>query len=138
VASRFYLDTSAYLTVLLGERGATALARELVGGALLSSTLLAMETYRNLIRLSRERLLSPTQLQRALVQFDADIQHMTLRDLTFDLCQARTLPVVSTPRTLDLVHLSTAVWFHQRAPLHRFVSLDARQNVAAAELGLPV
>jgi len=73
------------------------LARELAGGHLLSSALLAL-----------------------------------------DLCRWRVMPIVSTPRSLDLAHLRTALWFHQRQPLTRFVSLDMPQNQAARELGLPV
>jgi hypothetical protein len=48
------------------------------------------------------------------------------------------MPLVSTPRSLDLVHLRTALWFHRERPLSRFVSLDTAQNQAARELGLPV
>jgi len=47
------------------------------------------------------------------------------------------MPIVSTPRSLDLVHLRTALWFHQRQALTRFVSLDTPQTQAARELGLP-
>jgi hypothetical protein len=47
------------------------------------------------------------------------------------------MPIVSTPRSLDLAHLRTALWFHQRQALTRFVNLDASQNQAARELGLP-
>ena len=45
---------------------------------------------------------------------------------------------VSTPRSLDLAHLRTAMWFHAREPLRRFVTLDEAQADAARELGLPV
>ena len=48
------------------------------------------------------------------------------------------MPIVSTPRSLDLAHLRTALWFHEREPLARFVSLDATQIQAARELRLPV
>jgi len=48
------------------------------------------------------------------------------------------MPIVSTPRSLNLAHLRTALWFHQRQLLTRFVSLDVPQNQAARELGLPV
>jgi hypothetical protein len=48
------------------------------------------------------------------------------------------MPIVSTPRSLDLVHLRTAAWFHERQGLTRFVGLDSAQNQAARELGLPV
>jgi hypothetical protein len=45
---------------------------------------------------------------------------------------------VSTPRSLDLAHLRTALWFHTAEPLDRFVTLDVSQEDAAKELGLPV
>jgi hypothetical protein len=48
------------------------------------------------------------------------------------------MPAVSTPRSLDLAHLSTAIWFHQEMSLSRFISLDEAQSLSAAELGSPV
>ena len=61
-----------------------------------------------------------------------------LRDLTLDLCQSNTLPAVATPRSLDLAHLWTALWFHADEKIDRFVTTDASQEQAAKELGLPV
>jgi hypothetical protein len=136
--SRFYVDTSAYLAIVLGEAGSAALVRELSGAELLTSSLLALEAYRNLVRLSRDGVIPPTDLHAALARLDADLALFAVRDLTLDLCRARVMPVVSTPRSLDLAHLTTAMWFHQREPLTRFVSLDGPQNQAARELGLPV
>ncbi len=48
------------------------------------------------------------------------------------------MPVVPTPRSLDLAHLRTALWFHTREALTRFVTLDQAQAQGARELGLPV
>ena len=90
------------------------------------------------MHLSRMGRLSPPDLQNALDRLTRDLDHFTLRDLTLDLCQWRLLPIVSTPRSLDLAHLRTAAWFQQRDALTRFVSLDGVQNQAARELGLPV
>jgi hypothetical protein len=135
---RYYIDTSAYLCVVLGEDGHGAIATELAGASLVSSTLLVLEVTRNLIRLARGGSLSPPDLERCLAQLDTDIAVFALRDLTLDLCQGRTMPVVSTPRSLYLAHLRTALWFHAREPLTRFVTLDETQAQAALELGLPV
>jgi hypothetical protein len=66
------------------------------------------------------------------------MQQFLLRDLTLDLCGSMMMPVVSTPRSFDLAHLRTALWFHQRKKLHRFVTLDQSQEMSARELGLPV
>src|SRR5688572_29218289 len=51
---RFYVDTSAYLCILLGEAGWESLSKELAGGEMLASVLLLLEAHRNLIRLTRE------------------------------------------------------------------------------------
>lgn len=133
-----YVDTSAYLCVLLGEHGHEAIENEMAEAELCSSVLLVLESSRNLIRLSREKLLSSADLQAALARLEEDLQSFQLRDLTLDLCAGRTMSVVSTPRSLDLGHLRTALWFHARAPLARFLTTDASQRQAAGELGLPV
>jgi hypothetical protein len=61
-----------------------------------------------------------------------------LRDLTLDLCQSNLLPAVTTPRSFDLAHLRSALWFHAGERLDRFVTMDGAQEQAARELGLPV
>jgi len=132
------VDTSAYLCLLLGEAGWEPLADEFAGAQLLSSVLLVLETERTLVHLSRAGRLSPDDLQNALDRIVRDFDHFSLRDLTLDLCRSRVLPIVSTPRSLDLAHLRTAVWFHQEQALTRFVTLDTVQSRGARELGLPV
>jgi hypothetical protein len=137
MAANLYVDTSAYLCVLLGETGAALLARELAGARLRSSVLLVLEARRTLVCLSREGVLSAVNLQACLDRIETDTSQFALRDLTLDLCRDPTMPVVSTPRSLDLVHLRTAMWFHGQEPLTRFVSTNASQNQSARELGLP-
>ena len=60
---RLYLDTSAYLCILLGEEGSERLSEQTAGADLLSSVLLVLETKRNLVRLAREGLLTTDQVQ---------------------------------------------------------------------------
>ncbi len=138
MARRYYLDSSAYLCMLLGEKGHQQIAEEISGGEVTSSVLLVLEVSRNLVRLSREGTLTVSQLQECMVKVESDLDQIQLRELTLDLCRGRVMPVVSTPRSLDLVHLRTALWFHEREKLSRFVTLDGDQALAARELGLPV
>jgi hypothetical protein len=138
MAKRLYLDTSAYLCILLGETGHEKLLRETAGAELLSSVVLVLEVGRNLVRLSREGTLTTVEFQNCISAFNKDIEQFLLRDLTLDLCGSMTMPVVSTPRSLDLAHLRTALWFHQQEKLNRFVTLDESQRTSARELGLPV
>jgi hypothetical protein len=69
---------------------------------------------------------------------ERDVELFVLRDLTLDLCASNLVPAVATPRSLDLAHLRTALWFHAADGLDRFVTLDDAQAQAARELGLPV
>jgi hypothetical protein len=138
LSRRLYLDTSAYLCILLGEEGGKELADETAGAELLSSVLLLLESGRNLIRLAREGALTADQYERCMASLRADTHHFVLRDLTLELCVSTLLPPVATPRSLDLAHLRTALWFHAADRLDRFVSMDPAQQQAARELGLPV
>jgi hypothetical protein len=135
---RLYLDTSAYLCVLLAEDGARRLSEETAGAELLSSVLLVLEARRNLVRLARDRTLTAVQYKACMDRVEEDTELFVLRDLTLDLCASNLLPAVATPRSLDLAHLRTALWFHATEPIDRFVTLDAGQAQAARELGLPV
>lgn len=135
---RLYLDTSAYLTILLGEAGSDRLSDLTAGAELLSSVLLMLEARRNLVRLAREGSLKPSQYEACINRTEEDIALFQLRDLTIDLCVAQIMPPLATPRSLDLAHIRTALWFHAVAPIERFVTIDAAQAQAARELGLPV
>jgi predicted nucleic acid-binding protein len=135
---RLYLDTSAYLCILLAEQGSDDLSEETEDAELLSSVLLVLEARRNLIRLAREGTLKPESYKACIERIDEDTSAFVLRDLTLDLCQSNLLPAVTTPRSLDLAHLRSALWFHASEPIDRFVTLDDAQQQAARELGLPV
>lgn len=132
-----YVDTSAYLCVLLGEDGAAAVEKELADGRLYSSVLLVLEARRNLVRLARSGQLAVSKLNHLLERVRKDSELFTLRDLTLDLCNDPSLPAVATPRSLDLAHLRTALWFHRREPLDHYVTRDEAQRQSARELGLP-
>lgn len=133
---RYYVDTSAWLSVVLGH--GPALIAEFRGAQLVSSVLLVIEAHRNLVRLAREGQIDADQLQQALEQLDRDLELMELQDVDMAFTRDRTMPVLTTPKSLDLIHLRTAVQFHQEQALTRFVSLDRGLNAAARELGLPV
>jgi hypothetical protein len=135
---RVYLDTSAYLAILLAEEGADRLAQSIAGAELLSSVLLVLEARRNLIRLARMGVLKPAHYEICINRTEEDIARFELRDLTLDLCVSNMLPPISTPRSLDLAHLRTASWFHAQSPIHQFLTVDTAQAQAARELGLPV
>lgn len=135
---RVYLDTSVYLSFLLDEEAPDAPRDETAGAVLLSSILLVLETRRGLVRLARERKVTVEHYHVAMERLANDLKVFVLRDLSIDLCEAQPLPAVATPRSLDLIHLRTARWFHREEPIDRFLTMDAAQRAAAVELGLPV
>ena len=135
---RLYVDTSAYLCMLLAEDGAERLSAETAGAELLSSVLLVLEARRNLVRLARDGALTPAQYKTCLDRVAEDQELFVLRDLTLDLFESNLLPAITTPRSLDLAHLRTALWFHADARIARFLTLDGSQEQAAKEMGLPV
>jgi predicted nucleic acid-binding protein len=135
---RVYLDTSAYLCVLLGQDGWEKVHAELERSEVISSVLLVLETRRNLARLARDGSLTQDAYQACLDRLSRDIERLELCDVTLDLCDSTVMPAVATPRSLDLAHLRTALRFHNEEPLARFVTADIAQARAARELGLPV
>jgi hypothetical protein len=135
---RLYIDTSAYLCVLLGEAGSSRLSTETADAVLLSSVLLVLEARRNLIRLARDGALTPGRYEACMQRLELDTQLFELRDLTLELCTSNLVPAIGTPRSLDLAHLRTALWFHGSEPIDLFLTMDASQEQAAKELGLPV
>ena len=136
--SRLYLDTSAYLCLLLGEEGSDRISEATDGAELLSSVLLILESKRNLVRLARDGALTPDQYKTCMDRLGADRDRFMLRDLTLDLCASNLVPAIATPRSLDLAHLRTALWFHAAEPVERFMTMDRGQRLAAQEMGLPV
>jgi hypothetical protein len=104
----------------------------------MSSVLLVLESKRNLVRLAREGVLQQDMYKICIDRLETDMSFFQLRDLTLDLCQSSAIPAVTTPRSLDLAHLRTALWFHNDAGIDRFVTMDISQENAAKELGLPV
>src|ERR1051326_4062993 len=135
---RVYVDTSAYLCMLLGEKGWERLSHETDGAEIVSSVLLVLEARRSLTRLAREGTIKPEQHAQYIGRVEHDAMFFVLRDLTLDLCQSGPMPAVVTPRSLDLAHLRTALAFNAAQPLDRFMTLDVSQEQAARELGLPV
>lgn len=136
--NRVYLDTSAYLAVLLGEKQAASVTKKLSNRVPCSSTLLLIEAERNLVHLVRLEKISTLDFESAYTQIRKDQEAFLLRDFTPELCLTRHFPLIRTPKSADMVHLRTAQWFMKNGGLEEFISLDENQLQAARELGLPV
>ncbi|MBF0492972.1 MAG: PIN domain-containing protein [Deltaproteobacteria bacterium] len=134
----YYLDTSAYLGILLGEEKADLIRNFLQEKKLCSNVLMFIEAERNLVLMSREKDMSSNFYESCSQRLHQDVESFVLKDLSLDLALNRVYPPLKTPRTLDLIHLRTALWFQQNYELKAFVTLDRHQEAAAVELNLPL
>ena len=133
-----YLDTSVYLGFLLRESSALSFLSVMAHKKACTSVLLLVESERNLVRMSRSRILSSALYQQAIRQLHKDKESFLFKDVTMDLCMSGEYPPVRLPRASDLVHLRTARWFQERGELEGFITLDEPQKAAAYDFGLPV
>ena len=138
MSDRLYLDTSAYLAVVLDERDGRWVQQVTVDFRLCSSTLLVLEAQRAFLRLAREGHITADDFAKLNQRLSNDVDGIEFRTLTLDVCLSQEFPPVSIPRSLDLVHLRSALWFAQHGGLRAFVSLDADQRRAAGEFKLAI
>ncbi len=134
---RVYLDTSAYLSVLLGAKDSTQILSKTKGKILCSSTFLLLESERNLVNQHREKMITAKQYDLCMAQLKEDSKVFIFKDLTPDLCLSQKYPISRTPRSADLVHIRTAEWFIENGGIYNFISLDKAQLLAARDLGIP-
>ena len=135
---RLYLDTSAYLCILLGEEGSQDLSNETDGAELLSSVILILRGQTESDPAGERRRAETEHVQDLPRASRAGYQSVGVTGLDSGLVPIPPLPAVATPRSLDLAHLRSALWFHADERIDRFVTLDGSQELAARELGLPV
>lgn len=132
-----YLDTSAYLSVLLHESPWLRVQNHLKGKSYYTSSILFLEAHRCLIRCSREKLLSGEEFTILFKRLNEDQNLFVIKDVTLDLCFDYTFPAVSLPKSLDVIHIRTALWFQETENLKlEFVTCDETQALSAKELGL--
>lgn len=136
--TRAYIDTSAYIAVLLGEQESEKILKLIHGVELCSSTFLLLEVERNLTRLAKQNIFSIKTYEQAKEKLIQDKELFILKDFTADLCLNGIFPAISTPKSADLLHLRTAKWFQFKLGLDFFVTLDRSQAEAAREIGLVV
>ena len=124
-----YLDTSAFVKLIRGERETSALQaflRERPGAPLVSSALLVVETRRAILRQA------PDQLARA----DLLLTRIDQVDITRAVLEAASRLPDPELRSLDAIHLATAVQLDQ--DLEALVTYDSRLAAGAGRQKLPV
>jgi uncharacterized protein len=123
-----YLDASAVVKLLVREAETTALRRRLRGWPRrASSAFLRVELLRTVRRAGLPRLMEEARRQLA---------NIDLIRLDGDLLERAGEIEPSTVRSLDAIHLATALGLG--SDLAAVVTYDARMSAAAQTLGLPV
>ena len=129
-----YLDTSTVLRVLLRQRG--ALRRWADWDTAFTSEILRVEARRVLDRLRLERLLDDAGLARAheqLAEIEASIAVVKLTPLVLDRAAG---PMPTVVKTLDAVHIATALLYRERHDEEIvFATHDEQQRTAATASG---
>jgi uncharacterized protein len=124
-----YLDTSAFVKLVRGERDTPTLQEFLTerpGTPLVSSALLVVETRRAIVRQA------PGELARA----DLLLTRIDQVDITRAVVEAASRLPDPTLRSLDAIHLATALQLGQE--LTALVTYDSRLAAAAGRQQLPV
>ena len=132
-----YVDTSAFLRLVLREAG--ALAEVLEAETLVSSELLAVESLRTLDRLRHQGSLTTEEAAARrghVVEWLEAVDLVLLRQTVL----ARASDPLPTPLgTLDAVHLATALVWRERTSRDLVLAThDPELAVAARSFGLPV
>ncbi len=121
-----YLDTSAVVKLLVGEKESTALRAYIGDQDWASSALLRTELIRALVRVD------PSRASRAIDLLD----HTNLLALGTRVLDTAARIAPPSLRSLDAIHLASAL--ELRNELTAFVAYDDRLLAAASALGIPV
>jgi len=133
-----FIDTSAYLSWALGQPTTLKLDKIIAQATLAASTILFAEAERAFLHLARSNLLTHEQalsLREGLIEH---ARHFIVREPSLELCLNNRFPAMTTPKSADLIHLRTALWFLDNGGLNAFITTDKQQAIAAAEFGLPL
>ncbi len=135
-----YAESSAVLAWLLGEPTAEEVRTCLVSaGAVVTSSLTSLECARGLARARVLGRIHASDELAALRILDTAVAAWSIHDLTDRVLTGARCPFPVEPvRTLDALHLATAMLFHEALGSLTVLSLDDRVRGNASALGLAV
>ena len=124
-----YFDTSTWLKLYLREDGskeARALARKYLP---LSSSLLLLECFSALARKRETEDIEPSQLSQLIKRLRADVISLRLVNLSDPvLDKAQEVVLHTLARTLDAIHIASALVFQEMAGINlMFITSDRKQ-----------
>jgi len=136
--STLYAESSAVLAWLLGEPRSSAVISLINGAdAVTTSVLTILEIERALIRAGEQGVLAAADGQKIRGIFAKTLRSWVTMEVSEEVLRgaARMFPVEPV-RTLDALHLSTALLFVQAFPDLQMLTLDRRVESNSRALGL--
>jgi predicted nucleic acid-binding protein len=135
-----YAESSAVLSWLLGEPSGVAVRETLADAELvLASELTLVECDRVLIRAAAGGQLTEADAADRRARLRQATEHWTILTLDDEIVERARRPFPHEPiRTLDAIHLATAVAARGTVPGTKLLSLDDRIRRSGAALGLEV
>jgi hypothetical protein len=131
-----YIDTSAYLAVLFKENHYQEVLSKTKGLKLCTSSLMFLEAERSIVNFARQKSISQEVFEEAISRIKKDVEGFYIKELSLDMTMTMEYPAVTTPRSADLAHIRTALWFQKNMDLKIFITLDKNQQSASKEMGL--
>ena len=138
--SVLYVETSALLSWMLGEPEGEA-ARTCIDDAetVVTSVLSSIESARALARAEQQKILSAKQVQALHGLLRRTVAQWIQMEIGQDVRERASRAFPSEPvRTLDALHLASALEFAQAFPQIELLSFDQRIRDNAEALGLPL
>ncbi|MCC6272423.1 MAG: type II toxin-antitoxin system VapC family toxin [Deltaproteobacteria bacterium] len=132
-----YLETSFLLAWLFSESNAKAIARALSKAeAICTSTLTLLEAKRSLIRQESLKRITSAQRSQSLGLLEQASRNWFLMEINFPVKKraSESFPIEPV-RSLDAIHLATALQFLEVYPDLEFLTLDDRIAVNLGPLG---
>jgi predicted nucleic acid-binding protein len=135
-----YAESSAVLSWLLGEPRQHDVVAELSKASnVVTSSITAIECSRALLRVRLDGRVSAAEEMAALRMLDEAVDRWTTLGVSDDVGQSARKDFPQEPvRTLDAVHLATALVFADALGEIRMLSLDERVRANAKLLGMSV
>jgi len=136
--STLYAESSAVLAWLLGESGSSEAMRRInEAETVVTSVLTLLETERALIRAENQGLLGAAESQKLRGMLARAAGSWVLMEISEDVLRGAGRVFPAEPvRTLDALHLATALLFIQAFPDLRMLTFDQRIDANSRALGI--
>ena len=133
-----YIDTSAYLKIFLKEKGSDKVRKLVKENSLLASAILTSECFSAFSRRRQGKEINDKTFDSLVNRVKKDLPYIEIVRLTDDvLRRTEELLLQSTVRTLDAVHVASALLFQESTGIAlTFVTSDKKQAEFTNDKGL--